>query len=418
MINRLHWAVILTLDWYMVLASAQLARQRSTLQSTVGAPLLGGGGRPHLLQLETVSMDNISGDGSMPVEKPDLSLRERHELIRHHAHAYIKLGWAVLMIQPERDGKKHPTKNCPRCDWDDPRYVKHDRETCECISCHGFYAATKDAQRFDRFLAKIPLGHLAIRTGRASRLLVVDAESYAQPGEDTGIETLEKWPSIVGGWDLPPTLTARSIRGGIHLFYELPEDSPKITSGRKLDGIDVKAESGYVAAVSGISNRSWVDVNVPIAPAPQDMIAWLTVTKNRGHKSKGTTGGGNVHPAGYDFKLFKDIGCPGGYRDRFLNDLLFVARKAGADIDEMYELAYHHWEHFAQPPAAEYPMPWSDAASKVPYVFNTVEPDPVPEIARRWAAAARSQAVKEGEVRTMGNVTVTGRHSWRPGAGR
>ena len=359
-------------------------------------------------------MDNISGDDT----KPELSLLERHQLIRYHAHAYIDLGWAVMMIQAERDGKKTPTKNCPRCDPQDSRYVKHDREECECITCHGFYAATKDKSRFDRFLAKVPLGHLAIRTGRASRLLVVDAESYAPEGEDTGIETLEKWPSVVGGWDLPPTLTARSIRGGIHLFYQLPDDCPKITSGRKLDGIDVKAESGYVAAVSGVSNRSWVDVTTPIAMAPSEMISWLSVTKNRGTGRKGVTAGGNMRPADYDFRLFKQIGCPGGHRDRFLNDLLFAARKNGADIDEMYELAYHHWQHFAQPPEAEWHMPWSDAASKVPYVFNTVEPEPIPEVARRWAAAAQTQSVKEGEIRKMGSVTMTAGRRWRPGGAR
>lgn len=338
---------------------------------------------------------------------------ETARLVRAHAHSYIRGGWAVLLLGVDSSGRKIPTANCPRCDTRRPDFVAHDRESCECLTCHGFYAATRDPDRFDRMLARLPGGALAVRTGRASRLLVVDAEAYAQAGEQlTGLQTLERWEEAVGGWSLPATLTARSISGGLHLFYRLPAGSDvRITSGRVLDGVDVKAEAGYVGAVSGTNDRRWVDVGVPVADAPAELLDWLGGSRRRGlggGRSGSGSGSGGRRAPGYDFVRFRRDGCPGGHRDVFVNDVLFRARKSGATMDEMYELAWYHWERFAQPPDARWYMPWEHVAPKVPHVYRSVEPDELPRAQRGWLAAVTAPPAA-GEVRRVGAVTLVGR---------
>lgn len=84
--------------------------------------------------------------------------------------------------------------NCGRCREDRDG---HDRESCACLLCHGFYAATDDLDRLAAMLRRLPNGFLAVRTGRASNLLVLDVENksrcdargFAQP---TGVELLEQ----------------------------------------------------------------------------------------------------------------------------------------------------------------------------------------------------------------------------------
>jgi hypothetical protein len=342
---------------------------------------------------------------------PPPSLGERLDVIRAHAHRYIEAGWAALVLSTDSSGGKIPAKNCPRCDPRSPLYDPHDREACECLTCHGFYAATLDPGRFDRMLAALPHGQLALRTGRVSRLLVIDAEAHADgPESPSGLDTLDAWESLVGGWSLPPTLTARSVGGGVHLYYRLPEDAPAVSCGRVLAGVDVKAESGYVGAVSGVTDRSWVDPAVRVAEAPSELLSWLVGTGRRGVGGSGGAGfggGGAGKPPGYDFRAFERGVVPGGHRDIFINEALFRARKAGATLAELEELALRHWRRFEQPPDCRWEMPWSAVAGKIPYVYHSVTPDevdPGAERGRRWLDAA--QRVRAGENVRVGRVTI------------
>ena len=40
---------------------------------------------------------------------------------------------------------KRPVANCPACPKADAE-PSHDPEACRCLTCHGFYAATRDPQ--------------------------------------------------------------------------------------------------------------------------------------------------------------------------------------------------------------------------------------------------------------------------------
>jgi Bifunctional DNA primase/polymerase, N-terminal len=129
---------------------------------------------------------------------------------------------------------KRPVANCPACSMDDH---SHDRQACECLTCHGFYAATTDPDRIAAMVATVPCGPVAIRTGTASGLAVIDIDPR------NGGAVL---PDL-----MPPTRCVRTGSGGWHLYYRHPGG----TIAAKLrghDGIDIKAEGGYVVAPPSI----------------------------------------------------------------------------------------------------------------------------------------------------------------------
>jgi hypothetical protein len=149
------------------------------------------------------------------------------------ALAYAGRGWPVFLLSPT----KTPVANCEPCrDADDD----HDREGCTCLTCHGFYAATRDPDRIREMIRRHPTGLLAIRTGAASGLVVVDVD----PGNG-GMDTLAE---LHAARLLPPTLTVETGSGGRHFFYAHP--GAAIKSGGNLlgPGVDVKADGGYVVA--------------------------------------------------------------------------------------------------------------------------------------------------------------------------
>jgi hypothetical protein len=125
---------------------------------------------------------------------------------------------------------KRPVANCADCPTDDEG---HDRQACECLTCHGFYAATTNPARIAAMLGAVPRGMLAIRTGAISGLAVVDIDPR------NGGRVL---PEL-----MPATRCVRTGSGGWHLYYAHPGGQ----LAAKLHGhpgIDVKADGGYVVA--------------------------------------------------------------------------------------------------------------------------------------------------------------------------
>ena len=309
----------------------------------------------------------------------------RQDTIRSFARAYMGQGWHCLLLSSDSSGGKVPPSNCPRCSHRSETYERHDAATCACLLCHGFYAATVDPDRFDQMLMALPGGHLAIRTGAISQLVVVDAEATGRPGEPSGLEVLDDFASWTGGLDLPATLTARSVSGGLHLFYRCTQLG--VTSGRILPGVDVKAEAGYVGAASGLAEgRSWLDPQVKVADIPAGVLAWLTKRRNGFGGSTGgsVVGRGSGQPEGYDFGLFVSNGCPGGMRDYFINDLAFRLRKRGLPLEDYMAQLHEAWEKLAQPPEADYLMPWADVRYKAERVWATQDASSLSEIRRKW----------------------------------
>ncbi|MGC9670854.1 bifunctional DNA primase/polymerase [Planosporangium sp. 12N6] len=143
------------------------------------------------------------------------------------------LGYAVAGLAVFLLGRtKRPVANCDTCRTAPPG--DHDREACECLTCHGFYAATCDPDRITAIVAAVPGGLLAIRTGTVSGLLVVDID----PGHGGQLDRAL----------MPPTATVATGGYGWHLYYRHPGVPVLSRPLPGHPGVDIKADGGYVVA--------------------------------------------------------------------------------------------------------------------------------------------------------------------------
>lgn len=162
--------------------------------------------------------------------------------LRYAAH-----GWPVFML----GHSKRPVANCPDCPKaeQDPT---HDRDACPCLTCHGFYAATTDPNRVTAIVAAVPRGQLALRTGAASGVVVVDVD----PAHD-GAATLAR---LIAAGLTPPTARVHTGSGGLHLYYRHPGHPVPCSQGKPGQGlgpgIDVKADGGYVVLPPSVHPRT------------------------------------------------------------------------------------------------------------------------------------------------------------------
>jgi hypothetical protein len=161
------------------------------------------------------------------------------------ALGYARQGWPVFLL----GRSKRPLANCPNCP-SDAKPGTHDPQGCRCLTCHGFYAATLDPKAIQRMLALTPYGMLAIRTGAASGLVVVDVDP--DKGGMASLTTLVRQALT------PPTRFVRTGSGGLHLYYRHPGPHTKIRCSQSeiAPGIDIKADGGYVVAPPSVHPRT------------------------------------------------------------------------------------------------------------------------------------------------------------------
>jgi len=158
-----------------------------------------------------------------------MELRSHPEALLRNAISYAERGWPVFLL----GRTKRPLANCDAC----KDAGSHDPAGCDCLTCHGFYAATTDPGRITAMIARHPAGMLAIRAGRGSGLCVVDIDPRNGGAIDCELMT--------------PTATVATGGGGWHLYYR----HPGTPVGAKLPdrpGVDIKADGGYVVAPPSI----------------------------------------------------------------------------------------------------------------------------------------------------------------------
>ena len=160
--------------------------------------------------------------------------RPRADIRLIAARVYVRNGWPVFVL----GRSKRPVANCPGCTAAD---ASHDRAGCGCLTCHGFYAATTDPDRLAAMLAAVPRGLLAIRTGAASGLLVVDIDPRNGGQLDRALMT--------------PTAAVATGGGGWHLYYRHP-GVPTVAELPGHPGVDIKGDGGYVAAPPSVHPRT------------------------------------------------------------------------------------------------------------------------------------------------------------------
>jgi len=289
------------------------------------------------------------------------------------AQLYVERGWRVFVLG--RD--KRPLASCDECHRAD---FTHDRETCGHLHCHGFYAATSDVERVQQMLRHPRAELLAVRTGSASGIMVIDAEATDRHNDGvTGLEVIEQWEGWVPGWSIPRTLTARTGGGGLHVYLALQPGERLRGRNRILPNVDVKSEGGYVAVPSGPTwdAREWLN-DLPVAAAPPEARDWIT-------QSRGSATGRaeSERLFGYDYDRCVAEGPGRGERDEFFNDWLFRRRRAGATQEAALAAAQDIWLAMGEDSSDRDAFQWEYVEYKADRIWSTVEPSR-PKFVRFW----------------------------------
>ena len=105
----------------------------------------------------------------------------------------------------------------------------------------GFKAGTTNSKAITEMFSRFANPTIGIRTGRESNLVVLDVDKRSG-----GIETLHRLEEQHGAIE---TRKAQTGGGGFHYYFEYPQNGQvKSGAGKGGEGIDVKAEGGYVIA--------------------------------------------------------------------------------------------------------------------------------------------------------------------------
>jgi hypothetical protein len=132
---------------------------------------------------------------------------------------------------------KRPLANCRDCSVAGPEHVG---ALCDHLICHGHLAATCDPVRLRLMAQHAPCGLVAIRTGAASGLVVVDIDPRSGGDESLG--------GLVRSGLLPPTARVVTGANGQHLYYRHPGQHIPSRPLPGWRGVDIKGDGGYVVA--------------------------------------------------------------------------------------------------------------------------------------------------------------------------
>lgn len=147
------------------------------------------------------------------------------------AVVYARRGWPVFPCH-----SAGPTVGCSCGLGDCASPGKHPRVR------GGLHASSTDPAIVRGWWARWPRANVAIRTGEASGLVVVDVDP-AHGGSRTIVELEATYGP------LPATRTIRTASGGRHLYFRHPGGMVRNDAGRLFGrGVDLRGDGGYVVA--------------------------------------------------------------------------------------------------------------------------------------------------------------------------
>jgi hypothetical protein len=232
------------------------------------------------------------------------------------ARGYIARGWPAFVLSPS----KTPVANCDYCRAE--HTAAPQMEACGCLTCHGFYAATRDVPRIAEMIRRHPCGLLAIRTGAPSGTVAVDVDP-----PHGGLPTMRQ---LIADGHLPRTAAQRTGSGGYHLVYAHPGVRIPSGAGKGGVGVDIKADGGYIVVAPSIhpkARRPYEWLTLPdgdLSPLPHWWVDHLREPdRPRGNVAPMPTGrkGGRYAEAALRGELERLLDAP----DRQRNDTLIRA---------------------------------------------------------------------------------------------
>jgi Bifunctional DNA primase/polymerase, N-terminal/Primase C terminal 1 (PriCT-1) len=173
---------------------------------------------------------------------------------------------------------------------------------------HGCLDATTDGDRIRQWWQLIPEANVAIATGKASGVFVVDVDSIDAEAELHRLED-QHGP-------LPPTVESITPRGR-HVYFKMPAVPVRNSAGKIAPGIDVRGDGGYALAPPSITARAYcwsVDAASEFAGAPDWLLARITAAPNGNRRDAAL-------PAATDWSALIAVGASEGQRDTTLTRL-------------------------------------------------------------------------------------------------
>ncbi|MCR9272545.1 MULTISPECIES: bifunctional DNA primase/polymerase [Mameliella] len=162
---------------------------------------------------------------------------------------YAQRGWAVFPVHGIVDGRC----TCGSDDCKSPG--KHP------VFPGGFKNATTDGETIRDWWSQVPDANVAIATGEASGIFVLDVDIGADKSGERSLAELEE---RIGR--LPAEAVVRTGSGGLHFYFAMPSAPIRSSASRLGLNLDVRGTGGYVVAppskhISG-NNYTWETLNV------------------------------------------------------------------------------------------------------------------------------------------------------------
>jgi len=109
------------------------------------------------------------------------------------------------------------------------------------VTRHGFHDASTDAEQIEAWWSSVPSASLAIPTGQASGVVVVDVDVH---GRVNGFEAAARarHAGLLAGWEL----MARTPSGGMHLYFPATDAVEQRSWQAAGSGIDFRGDGGYI----------------------------------------------------------------------------------------------------------------------------------------------------------------------------
>lgn len=109
------------------------------------------------------------------------------------------------------------------------------------VTRHGFHDASTDAEQIEAWWSWTPEASLAIPTGQASGVVVVDIDVHGRVnGYDAAART--ERAGLLSGWEL----MVRTPSGGMHLYYPAVDATEQRSWQSASSGIDFRGDGGYI----------------------------------------------------------------------------------------------------------------------------------------------------------------------------